>query len=473
MTYDAIRFRVASWEADASSLLSIRFRVFVQEQGVPLSIEKDGRDEGCLHVLAETPQGEAIGCGRLWVDGKSAKIGRMAVLPGWRSGGIGRGLLDRLLKEAQKAGIDDVFLSAQVAALDFYKRAGFLAEGGIYQEAEIPHQRMRLTFSSGGSPMSQGLRYLSGVQPSGQLHLGNYVGAIRKHIENQDNSFYFLANYHALTTVRDAEELRRNTFEAAITYLALGLDPERSVLFRQSDVPEVTELTWLLMTVTGMGLLERAVSYKEKKDRGILASAGLFTYPVLMAADILLYDTDVVPVGSDQIQHLEMTRDIAQTFNHTYEKDIFKLPRYELGVPTPVIGLDGAKMSKSYNNTIPIFARGKELKSLVMSIITDSTPLEAPKDPETCSVFKLYSLFATPHEVEALRAKYLGGNYGYGHAKKEFLGILERTFATAHDKRDHYLKHPSEVEDVLQEGARRARIVARQVLDRARLACGL
>ncbi len=315
-------------------------------------------------------------------------------------------------------------------------------------------------------------RYLSGVQPSGILHLGNYFGAIRQHIERQDNAFYFIANYHALTTLHDAEQLRRNTFDTAATYLALGLDPQRATLFRQSDVPEVAELAWLLATVAGMGLLERAVSYKEKKDKGIAASVGLFTYPVLMAADILIYDSDVVPVGSDQVQHLEMTRDIASSFNHRYG-ETFKLPAYKLGVPTPVPGLDGQKMSKSYGNTIPILLGGKKLKKLVMSIETDSTPLEDPKDPDTCNVFALYKLFATEAQQQEMRQKYQGGNYGYGHAKLELLGLIKERFAEAREKKAEFDKNPDLVEDALAVGAKRARAIARDVLDRARSACGI
>ena len=318
----------------------------------------------------------------------------------------------------------------------------------------------------------QAPRYLSGIQPSGQLHLGTYFGAIRQHIINQDNAFYFLANYHALTTVHDPAALRQHTFEAATTYLALGLDPERATLFRQSDVPEVAELTWLLSTVAGMGLLERAVSFKEKKDKGINASVGLFTYPILMAADILIYDSDVVPVGSDQVQHLEMTRDMAQGFNALYG-ETFKLPTYELGTPVPVPGIDGQKMSKSYGNTIPIFLRGKDLKKRLLAIETDSTPLEDPKNPDACNVFALYRLFATPDQQLDMRAKYAAGHYGYGHAKLALLDLITAHFSNAWDRYDHLLTHPSQVEDALQLGASRARPIARATLDRARTACGL
>ncbi len=315
-------------------------------------------------------------------------------------------------------------------------------------------------------------RYLSGLQPSGDLHLGNYFGAIRQHVANQDDAFYFIADYHALTTVRDPEALRRNIRDVAATYLALGIDPARSALFRQSDVPEVTELMWLLMSVTGMGLLERAHSYKDKKAHGILPSVALFAYPALMAADILAYDTDVVPVGKDQVQHVEMTRDMAQHFNAFYG-DVFKLPEFRLGTPEPVPGLDGQKMSKSYGNTIPIMARGKALKQLIMSIKTDSKPLEEPKNPDTCTVFAFYALFADEAQREAMRARYLGGNYGYGHAKLALLEIMNDRFGPARERYDHLLAHPDEVDDLLRQGATRARTVAQGVLGRARRACGL
>lgn len=315
-------------------------------------------------------------------------------------------------------------------------------------------------------------RFLSGVQPSGLLHLGNYFGAIRKHIEHQDDAFYFIADYHALTTVKDAETMRSNVFDVAATYLALGLDPERAVMFRQSDVPEVTELTWLLMTVTGMGLLERATSFKDKKARGIQASLGLFNYPVLMAADILAYDSDVVPVGSDQVQHVEMARAMAGHFNALYGP-VFKDPEHLLGTPVPVPGLDGDKMSKSYGNTIPILLRGKKLKKLLMGIKTDSTPLEDPKNPETCTVFALYKLLGTADETEALRQQYLGGNFGYGHAKLALFELMSTRFAGAAERYAHLKAHPEEVEAALTLGASKARPIARATLNRARKACGL
>src|SRR5689334_7746635 len=256
-------------------------------------------------------------------------------------------------------------------------------------------------------------RILSGVQPSGKLHLGNYFGAVRQHIalQNEAQCFYFIADYHSLTTIHDAKSLRENTRDVALDYLALGLDPDKATFFRQSDVPEVTELAWILSTVTNMGLLERAVSYKEKIEKGIDASVGLFFYPILMAADILIYRSHVVPVGKDQVQHIEMTRDIAERFNRTYG-EIFPIPEYRLDKESKVPGIDGQKMSKSYNNTIDIFAEGKPLQKTVMSIVTDSTPVEAPKDPERCNVFALYSLFATLAEKETLAARYRAGGLG-------------------------------------------------------------
>src|SRR5581483_7548382 len=246
-------------------------------------------------------------------------------------------------------------------------------------------------------------RILSGVQPTGKLHLGNYFGAIKQHIALQEEAlcFYFIADYHALTTVRDPKALRQNVRDVALDYLALGLDPEKAIFFRQSDIPEVTELTWVLATITNMGLLERAVSYKEKIDKGIDASVGLFTYPVLMASDILIYRSHLVPVGKDQVQHIEMTQDMAGKFNRAYG-EVFPIPGFRLTKESKVPGTDGQKMSKSYGNTIEIFAEGNALKKPVMSIVTDSTPVEAPKDPDRCNAFALYSLFATEEEKAAL-----------------------------------------------------------------------
>lgn len=318
-------------------------------------------------------------------------------------------------------------------------------------------------------------RILSGVQPSGKLHLGNYFGAIRQHIALQETGecFYFIADYHAMTTLQDATLLRQNVHDVALDYLALGLDPGKAAFFRQSDVPEVTELTWFLSTVAGMGLLERAHSYKDKVARGISPSVGLFTYPILMAADILAYRSNVVPVGQDQVQHLEMTRDMAGSFNSTYKIDLFPLPEAKLDVAAIVPGIDGKKMSKSYGNTIDIFAEGKPLKKVVMSIVTDSTPLEAPKDPTTCNVFALYSLFADEAEKADLAAKYRAGGMGYGTAKTHLLDKIDAFFSNARAKRKELVNDPDHVEAVLKQGAAQARAQAQQTMELARRAVGL
>ncbi|RMG95154.1 MAG: tryptophan--tRNA ligase [Deltaproteobacteria bacterium] len=329
-------------------------------------------------------------------------------------------------------------------------------------------------------------RVLSGIQPSGQLHLGNYFGAIAQHIALQERypgeCFYFIADYHALTTVRDADALRANVHDVAVTYLALGLDPEKALLFRQSDVPEVTELAWMLSCVTGMGLLERAHSYKDKVAKGIRPSVGLFTYPVLMAADILIYDATVVPVGKDQVQHVEMTQDMATHFNEAFgaPKDAPYLHRPEVLLsPTPYVpGIDGNKMSKSYGNTIPIFASGKSLKKIVGRIVTDSTPLGEPLPADRCNVFALLSLFLEPSEREEVRTWYRTGRrngepFGYGHAKKLLVEKIEEHFAAARARRAELEADPDRVEAVLRRSAERARQVASSTLDRCRRACGI
>jgi len=319
------------------------------------------------------------------------------------------------------------------------------------------------------------VRVLSGVQPSGKLHLGNYFGAIKLHIElqHQGMAFYFIADYHALTSVQNAEELRENVRDVAVAYLALGLEPDGAIFFRQSDVPEVTELTWLLSTVTGMGLLERSHSYKEKVARGIKTSVGLFAYPVLMASDILIYQSTVVPVGDDQVQHIEMAQDMAQYFNNTYNTEVFTRPEPKLTTTSKVPGTDGQKMSKSYNNTIEIFAEGNALKKPVMSIVTDSKGLDEPKDPTTCNVFALYSLFATEDKKMEMAENYRAGGYGYGHAKQALLAEIEEYFAPAREKRQELLDEPDTVEDILQTNARKAREEARKTLEAARIACGI
>lgn len=317
-------------------------------------------------------------------------------------------------------------------------------------------------------------RILSGVQPTGKLHLGNYFGAVKQHIALQEegNCFYFLADYHALTTVQEPKKLEELVYNAALDYLALGLDPDKASFFRQSDVPEVAELTWIFSTVTNMGLLERAVSYKEKVEKGIEASVGLFTYPVLMAADILIYRSHLVPVGQDQVQHLEMTRDIAARFNRVYQ-EIFPLPSPRLDKGSKVPGTDGQKMSKSYGNTIDIFAEGKPLEKTVMGIKTDSTPLGQPLNPEGCNVFALYSLFATEEEKAALAADYRGGKIGFGGAKKLLKAKIDEYFGPARERRKQLAGQPEYVEEVLHRGARRARDEARLTMELVRSAVGM
>lgn len=319
------------------------------------------------------------------------------------------------------------------------------------------------------------MRILTGVQPSGHLHWGNYFGAMKPIIDTQDQgeTFVFVAQYHALTTVHDAAALRQATWDVALDFLACGLDPAKACLFRQADVPEVHELAWLLSTVTPMGLLERCHSYKDKLARGLPASHALFAYPVLMAADILLYQSDVVPVGRDQKQHVEVTRDIAAKFNQTFG-EVFKLPEPRIAERVAVIpGLDGQKMSKSYGNTIGLFDDPKDVKAKIMRIATDSTPLEAPKDPDACRVFALYRLFADEAETEAMRQNYLRGGYGYGHAKKALFEIYQRKMGPFRERRAHLAAHPEEVEAILRDGAQRARATARQTLAAARRAVGL
>lgn len=319
------------------------------------------------------------------------------------------------------------------------------------------------------------MRILSGIQPSGRLHLGNYFGMMRPAIELQDRgeAFYFIANYHALTTVTDAEALRRGTLDVALDFLACGLDPARTVFYRQSDVPEVTELTWLLSVITPMGLLERCHSYKDKIAKGIAASHGLFAYPVLMAADILAVQADLVPVGRDQKQHVEVTRDVAIKFNNQYG-EVFRIPKEEIREDVAVVpGLDGQKMSKSYNNTIEIFGDPKETRARIMRIVTDSKGVADAKDPETCNVFALYRLFATPEEREAMAARYRAGGMGYGDAKKALHEKFEAHFGPLRAKRAELAAKPEYVEDILRRGAARARAEAVATLKKARAAMGL
>jgi tryptophanyl-tRNA synthetase len=322
------------------------------------------------------------------------------------------------------------------------------------------------------------MRILSGIQPSGALHIGNYFGAIRQYIELEkgNEAFYFVADYHALTSVRSAAMLRQYVFDVLVDLLSLGLDPARATLFVQSDVPETTELAWLLTTVTPMGWLEKAVSFKEKVQQGLPAEHGLFAYPVLQAADILLYDADLVPVGQDQKQHLEITRDIAERFNRVYggDQEVFRLPQpYILENTAVVPGLDGRKMSKSYNNTIEIFDEPAAIRKKVKRIVTDSTPVEAPKDPDTCSLFTLFRLFAPADEMTEVERRYREGGIGYGEMKNRLAEAIIERFAAARQQRADWVAHPERVAEVRAAAAARARAAARVVLDRAREACGV
>lgn len=319
------------------------------------------------------------------------------------------------------------------------------------------------------------MRILSGIQPSGSLHLGNYFGMMKRMVDYQENNelFCFIVNYHALTSVFDADFLRRQTFEAVCDFLALGLDPQKSVFYVQSDVPEVTELTWLLSNVTGMGLLERNHSYKDKTAKGIPATHGLFSYPVLMAADILLYGADKVPVGKDQKQHLEITRDIAIRFNNTYgETFVVPEPDIEEDLAT-VPGVDGQKMSKSYGNAIEIFADEKSIREKVMRVKTDSTPVDQPKPLENNILFDLYSLFLDESGRAALKDRFLTPGLRYGDIKKELCGVIWDYFAPYRQERQRLERDRQYVLDVMKEGARKAREVGSVYLERARRNVGL
>ena len=319
------------------------------------------------------------------------------------------------------------------------------------------------------------MRILSGIQPSGLLHIGNYFGMMKPAIALQDEgeALYFIADYHALTSVRDPDVLRENVWRVAVDFLAAGLDPERAALFKQSDVPQVTELTWILSTVAPKGLLERAHSYKDKLARGLAPMVGLFSYPVLMAADILIYDSDIVPVGKDQKQHIEMTRDLAGKMNEQFGQ-IFKLPEPRINPETQVVpGLDGQKMSKSYGNNIDIFGEEKETRKRVMSIVTDSTPVEAPKDATKSTIFQLYSLFASKDEIASMRERFKKGGTGYGDFKKELFEKLWEYFSPMRKRREEILADKLYIDNVLVRGAKRANEVADDVMTRVRAAVGL
>lgn len=320
------------------------------------------------------------------------------------------------------------------------------------------------------------MRILSGIQPSGRLHIGNYFGMMEPAIRLQEEgeAFYFIANFHSLTSVHDGQALRAFTRELAIDFLACGLDPEKATFFRQSDVPEVTELAWILSTVTPMGLLERCHSFKDKEAKGIEASHALFAYPVLMAADILIYDSDIVPVGKDQKQHLEVTRDIALKVNHRYGDGVLKLPEPRIGETTATVpGLDGEKMSKSYDNTISIFEEEKALKKKVMRIQTDSAAVDAPKDPQSSIIFQLYQLVAEPADAGRMADDFRSGGTGYGEFKKQLFGRLWDYFAPFRERRQQLLADPGYVDNVLTAGAAKARVTASHTLQRVRSAVGL
>jgi len=319
------------------------------------------------------------------------------------------------------------------------------------------------------------VRVLSGIQPSGKLHIGNYFGAMRQNLKLQDENegFYFIADYHALTSNPTSDDIRQRILDVAMDYLALGLDPKKSVFWRQSDVPEVAELTWFLSCVTPLGLLQRCTTYKDKVAQGLSPNLGLFTYPALMAADILLFKSDLVPVGADQKQHLEMTRDMAQRFNNAYG-EIFPLPKdYILESVAVVPGVDGRKMSKSYGNTIEIFEPENNVKKKVMSVVTDSTPMESPKDPDKCNVFAMLKLFAGPEELVEWDRKYRQGGMGYGHAKKRLVEMIHDYFRPYREKRKDLENNLDEVEKILQDGAQRARAIGRKTIDEVRKAVGL
>ena len=324
--------------------------------------------------------------------------------------------------------------------------------------------------------MTHNKTILSGIQPSGRLHIGNYFGAMRQHIQMQEqgDAFYFLANYHALTSINSRDQLREYTRDVVLDYLALGLDPEKCTFFAQSDVPQVTELAWILGCMTPVSLMEKGVAYKDKVANGLSPNIGLFTYPILQAADILIYHSDLVPVGQDQKQNIEIARDLAGKLNRILDKELLTIPEeFIVKSVATVPGIDGRKMSKSYDNTINIFAEGKELKKRVMAIQTDSAGLDDPKDPETCNVYALISLFAGSEKRNEIADQYRSGGYGYGHAKKELLGLITEYFSEARERRKELEEDMEYVHDVLYEGGVKARKRAETVMEPIRSASGL
>ncbi len=331
--------------------------------------------------------------------------------------------------------------------------------------------------------MSEEKISLTGIKPTGTPHIGNYLGMIRPALDltKTYKALYFIADYHGLTTVRDGKEMRDLTYDVAATYLALGLDPEKTLLFRQSDIPELFELSWILACFTPKGLLNRAHAYKAAVDKNVEAgedpdagvNAGLYTYPVLMAADILLYGSHVVPVGLDQKQHIEITRDIATAFNNNYG-EIFVIPEGIIHAEVMTIpGTDGRKMSKSYNNTIPIFAPSNELRKTVFRIVTDSRPPEEPKNPDECNLFNVFKYFGTPEEVASLRATYLRGGFGYGEVKQQLYELLERTFSEQRTRYNELLKDRKHLDGILLSAAEQARYVGAKLMRKVRKAVGV
>jgi len=319
------------------------------------------------------------------------------------------------------------------------------------------------------------MKILSGIQPSGQLHIGNYFGMMQTMIVQMETSelYVFIVDYHALTSVRDRDTLAKGTLEAAADFLALGLDPDKCIFWVQSDVPEVTELSWLLSVLAPMGLIERCHSYKDKVAKGIMPTHGLFSYPILMAADILLYQADRVPVGKDQKQHLEVARDLAQKFNNEYG-ETFTIPDPAISKTTATVpGLDGQKMSKSYGNTIPIFLGGKQLKKRVMSVQTDAKDIDEPKDPDTCNLYQLLNLFATRERMAEIRDLYVNGGAAYGYLKLELLDLLNDKFGDARKKKEEFLADPEMVRQTLAKGAEKAREKAAVTIDLVRDRVGL
>jgi len=319
-------------------------------------------------------------------------------------------------------------------------------------------------------------RILTGIQSSGVPHLGNLLGAIVPAIElsrdTGNESLFFIADMHSLTTIRDAELLKENTYATAAAWLAFGFDTNKNIFYRQSDIPEVCELMWYLNCVAPYPMLANAHSFKDKADKLHNVNAGLFTYPVLMAADILLYDAEIVPVGKDQKQHLEMTRDMARTFNHTYGETLIE-PESRIDERVMIIpGTDGQKMSKSYNNFINIFLPDKKLRKQIMGIQTDSTPMEDPKDPESCNVFKIFKLVSSEEQIEKMKTNYLGGNYGYGHAKQELFEVIIDKYTEERKKFNKLMEDKDLIEKELQKGAKKAKSIAQEVLGRVRTKIG-